>query len=78
MANFNNTKEGEIMYSFSTKEELLQFISDNIISTGEAAEILGCSRQNINDLVKRGKLTPVKQINYIMLFLKDDIMSRIK
>lgn len=64
------------MYSFTSRDELAAWIAENIISTGEAAEILGCSRQNIDDLIKRGKLKPIKAVNYIRLFFKDDILAR--
>jgi len=66
------------MYHFTTDEELKQFIADNIISTGEAAELLGCSRQYINQLMKENKLIPIKKINYITLFLKSDVEARLK
>lgn len=66
------------MYNFTTDEELKQFITDNIISTGEAAELLGCSRQYINQLMKENKLIPIKKINYITLFLKSDVEARLK
>ena len=65
-------------YHFTTDEELKQFIADNIISTGEAAELLGCSRQYINQLIKENKLIPIKKINYITLFLKSDVEARLK
>lgn len=66
------------MPEFNTAKELRDFISENVISTGEAAEILGCSRQYINQLVKENKLIPVKKINYITLFLKSDVEARLK
>ena len=66
------------MYQFNTDEEIKKFISENIISTGEAAEILGCSRQYINQLVRENKLIPIKKINYITLFLKSDVEARLK
>lgn len=66
------------MYSFTTDEDLKQFITDNIISTSEAAELLGCSRQYINQLVKENKLVPIKKVNYITLFFKSDVEARLK
>lgn len=66
------------MYNFINDEDLKQFIADNIISTGEAAELLGCSRQYINQLIKENKLIPIKKINYITLFLKSDVEARLK
>lgn len=66
------------MYNFKDENDFRNFISDNIISTNEATEILGCSRQYINQLVKENKLIPIKKINYITLFLKSDIEARLK
>lgn len=66
------------MCNFANNEELRQFIADNIITTSEATDILGCSRQYINQLVKENKLIPIKKINYITLFLKSDVEARLK
>ena len=66
------------MFYFTTVEELNECIIDTIISTGEAAELLGCSRQYVNQLVKENKLLPIKKINYITLFLKSDVEARLK
>jgi hypothetical protein len=41
-----------VKYEFKTDEELQLFISNNLITTMEAAEILNCSRQNIDGMVK--------------------------
>ncbi|TWH47960.1 AlpA family transcriptional regulator [Sporomusa sp. KB1] len=65
-------------YEFESEKDLILFIIDNIVTTREAMEILGCSRQNIDDLIKRGKLTPVKKWDRDKLFWKSDIMKRIK
>jgi len=65
-------------YEFESEDELKQFITENIITTMEASEILDCSRQNIDKLVQRGKLTPVKQTLRDKLFLKDDILARLE
>lgn len=64
------------MYTFKTKEELMTFIADNIITSKEAAELLGCSRQNIDDLVKRNKLIPVRVLPRDRLFFKEDVLAR--
>lgn len=64
-------------YVFESDNELKQFIIENIITTLEAAEILNCSRQNIDKLMQKGKLIPVKQTLRDKLFLKSDILARI-
>lgn len=59
-----------------TANDFLQFSKYNIINTAEASELLGCSRQNIEDLIKRGKLQPVKAYPKNKLFLKSDVERR--
>ena len=63
-------------YSFNTREELTKYIQSEIINTTEALEILQCSRQNLNNLVKRGVLTPIKDLPRDRLFYKEDIINR--
>lgn len=57
-------------------QDLIKYISERIVNTSEASEILNCSRQNINDLVKRKKLNPIKTTSKNQLFLKTDIEKR--
>lgn len=52
------------------------FVSKRVVNTKEATEILDCSRQNIDDLVRRDKLHPVKVDAKNKLFLKTEIMQR--
>ena len=57
-------------------DDFLCFSRYNIINTAEASEMLGCSRQNIEDLIKRGKIQPVKTYSKSKLFLRSDVESR--
>ncbi|MCC8161573.1 MAG: helix-turn-helix domain-containing protein [Lachnospiraceae bacterium] len=57
-------------------EDFRAFAAQRIINTAEAAEILGCSRQNINDLIRRGKLHPVKETSRSTLLLKSEVLKR--
>lgn len=58
---------------------LKAFIAENVITTMEAAEILNCSRQNIDRLVDVSKkLIPIKKTQRDKLFLKSDILARLK
>lgn len=52
------------------------FVMHRVINATEAAEILGCSRQNIVDLTKRGKLHPIKTSDKSTLFLKSEVLKR--
>lgn len=64
------------MYNFESKEELINFVNDEIVNTSEALEILECSRQNLNKLVKSGTLVPIKEMIRDKLFFKEDILNR--
>ncbi|MFK4380554.1 hypothetical protein ABH948_006021 [Bacillus sp. RC218] len=64
------------MYKFETKEELTNFIKDEIVNSSEALDILGCSRQYLNKLVKEEKLIPIKEMVRDRLFFKQDILNR--
>ena len=59
-----------------SKNDFKKIISFSIVNTKEACEILDCSRQNIDDLIKRGKINPVKEFDKNKLFLKSDIIKR--
>lgn len=59
-----------------TDDDFKMFIIRNVVNTAEAAQLLNCSRQNIDDLVKRGKLHPIKATGKNTLFLKSEISQR--
>ncbi|MFJ5789982.1 DNA-binding protein [Lysinibacillus sp. NPDC093197] len=63
-------------YTFNSQEELTRFIQSEIINTTEALDILQCSRQNLNNLVKRNVVTPIKDLPRDRLFYKEDIINR--
>jgi len=66
------------IYIFNTEQELLDYLSINIINTNEAAEMLGCTRQYIDKLVKQGKLRTIKIYPTNKLFMKSDVEARTK
>lgn len=69
-------KGGIIMkYTFSDKDQLIHFICNEIITTAEATELLECSRQYLDELVSKGKITPIKTINRVRLYWKNDIIG---
>lgn len=59
-----------------SKKDLMNFIVTRVVNSAEAAQILNCSRQNIDDLVKRKKLTPIKETAKDKWFLKSDVLKR--
>lgn len=56
--------------------DFTNFVVQRVINTAEAAELLDCSRQNIDDLAKRGKLHPIKTSGKQTLFLKSEVLKR--
>ncbi|MCU4767784.1 DNA-binding protein [Bacillus toyonensis] len=66
------------MYNFETKEELIRFIQEEIVNTSEALEILGCSRQNLNVMVQKEKVKPIKEMVRDRLYFKEDILENKK
>ena len=59
-----------------TMDDFRAFASERIINAAEAAEILHCSRQYINELVKTDKLHPIKTSEKNTLFLKSEVLRR--
>lgn len=57
-------------------EDFAAFAANRVVTTAEASKILKCTRQNIDDLVRRGKLHPIKTSPKNKLFLKSEIMQR--
>lgn len=59
-----------------TAADFQSFVVHRVVNASEAAELLGCSRQNIMDLTKRGKLHPIKTSEKNTLYLKSEILKR--
>ena len=59
-----------------TIEDFRNFATHRVINAAEAAEILGCSRQNSIDLTKLGKLHPIKTSEKSTLYLKSEVLKR--
>lgn len=59
-----------------TLKDMQRFVSQRIVNAAEAQEMLHCSRQNIADLVKRGKLHPIRTDGNNRLFMKTEIQQR--
>ena len=79
--NFEFTREDVFKYGHRlpvSMSTLKNYMADILINSEEAAAILDCSRQNIDDLVKRGKLTPIKSGANGNIFLRNDVLERRK
>ncbi|MBE7099935.1 helix-turn-helix domain-containing protein [Bacillus cereus] len=63
-------------YHLNSREEVESFIREEVLITAEAMEILGVSRSRMSVMIKSGKLTPIKKLGNVSLFLKADIESK--
>ena len=59
-----------------SSEDFYRFVRRNLISSTEAAELLRCSRQNIEKLIDNDKLHPVKRFSKSTLLLKTEVEQR--
>lgn len=71
----------EVLYRTGQKiglefADFVSFLKYRTVNAEEAARLLECTRQNISDLVKRGRLHPVKTGAKNTLFLKSEILQR--
>ena len=71
-------QDGGEAITFNNDEELKTFIAANVITTMEAAAILNCSRQSVDQSVKGGRLKPLKQTLRDKLFWKPDVLAKVK
>lgn len=54
---------------------LKNFVNNHVLTTLETAELLGCSRQNISLLIKKGRLKYIKKADNGYLFDRDDVVE---
>ena len=54
-------------------EDMIDFVTNRLVDTTEATNILGCSRQYLNQMVKEGKITPLRNESNNRLFLLSEI-----
>ena len=61
-----------------TLQDFTRFVQYRVVNAAEAAAILDCSRQNIDDLMRRGKLHPIRKDSRNKLFLRNEVVQRRK
>lgn len=60
-----------------TRMDFVRFCQVQLLSTTETAQILRCTRQNVDSLVRRNRLRPVKSYAKNKLFLRSDVLRRL-
>ncbi len=58
-------------------EDFCHFATDHVLNTTEVCEMMKCTRQNVDDLIKRNKLHPIKSAAKNKMFLKSEVESRL-
>ena len=61
-----------------TQQDLYQYVQTRVVSASEACSLLECSRQNIDDLMRRDKLHPIRTDARYKLFSRAEVMQRRK
>ncbi|MFP7171963.1 DNA-binding protein [Terribacillus halophilus] len=64
------------MYRFENKEQLIQFLQQNVLTSSEAIEFLGITRGRLSQLIKSEKIVPVKRSGKDSWFLREDLEVR--
>ncbi|MEC1663023.1 MULTISPECIES: helix-turn-helix domain-containing protein [Bacillus subtilis group] len=65
-------------YHLKSRQEVEDFIRREVLTTNEAAELLGVKRARISQLINSGKLIPIKKLSGTSLFLRTDIVVKKK
>ncbi|MGG3110531.1 helix-turn-helix domain-containing protein [Bacillus velezensis] len=64
-----------LTYNLKERDAIKRFLNEETVNTSEAIEILGFTRQYLNQLVKSGELEPMKEMPRDRFFLKEDILD---
>jgi len=59
-------------------DDFCSFVQNRVVNSSEACKLLDCSRQNIDDLTRRGRLHPIRTDAKNKLYLKNEVMQRKK
>ena len=54
-------------------EDIVGFLINRVVDTSEVSQLIGCSRQYINQLVNQEKIKPIKEGANNNLFMRSDI-----
>ncbi|MBL3648461.1 helix-turn-helix domain-containing protein [Bacillus sp. RHFS10] len=65
-------------YHLKSRQEVEDFIRREVLTTNEAAELLGVNRARMSQLISSGKLNPIKKLRGISLFLRTDLEEKKK
>ncbi|MFK4313129.1 MULTISPECIES: helix-turn-helix domain-containing protein [unclassified Bacillus (in: firmicutes)] len=58
--------------------EKRKWVFDNVLTTPEAIELLGISRARLSHMIRNGKITPIKKLGCVSLFLREDLEKKLE
>ena len=58
-------------------DDLRRFVARRVLTTAESAELLDCSRQNVDALTRKAQLHPLKATSKTPLFLKSEVEQQL-
>jgi DNA-binding transcriptional MerR regulator len=59
-------------------DDLKGFVKHRMVNAAQAQALLGCTRQNINELERSGLLHPIREDAKNTLYLKSEVMRRVR
>jgi hypothetical protein len=62
-----------VKYHLNSRQEVEDFIKNEVLITSEVTEILNVTRQRLHALVSSEKLKPIKRLKRESLFLRTDV-----
>lgn len=68
----------KLEYNLKNRQEVEDFVRNEVLTTSESQEILDVTRQRMYQLISSGKLIPVKKLRGESLFLRHDIEEKKK
>ncbi|MGG1291355.1 DNA-binding protein [Bacillus smithii] len=62
-------------FQFDSREEVEDFIRNEVLTTSEVKEILNVTKQRLHALVSSSRITPIKKTKNDSLFFREDVMK---
>ncbi|KFN01796.1 DNA-binding protein [Bacillus clarus] len=65
-------------YNLNSRQESTDFVRNEVLTAPEDIEILSITRIRMSQLIKKGKMKPVKKLDKVSLFLRVDVEGKRK
>ncbi|MGG3737237.1 helix-turn-helix transcriptional regulator [Aeribacillus pallidus] len=63
-------------FHLKNRSDIAAFVQQEILTSTEAIQILGITRQRLSQLVKKGQLVPLKKEGGVSLFLRSEVEEK--